>query len=61
MQARELRNKSTQELEQQLEELLREQFNLRMQKGSGQLMRPSRLKQVRRDIARTLTVMREKA
>lgn len=59
MKAQELRDKTPAELDTQLGELLREQFNLRMQKGSGQLSRPSRIKQVRRDIARIKTVMNE--
>jgi large subunit ribosomal protein L29 len=42
-------------------ELLREQFNLRMQKGSGQLSKPHKMKQVRRDIARLKTVKAEMA
>ncbi len=61
MKARELRQKSTAELEQHLDALLREQFNLRMQKGTGQLSRPSQLKTVKREIARTLTLIRENA
>ena len=59
MKAQELRDKPVTDLEGQLVELLREQFNLRMQKGSGQLSRPSRVKQVRRDIARIKTVLCE--
>ena len=59
MKAQELRDKTPAELDTQLGESLREQFNLRMQKGSGQLSRPSRIKQVRRDIARIKTVMNE--
>jgi large subunit ribosomal protein L29 len=59
MKARELRNGSAETLQKQLEDLLREQFNLRMQRGVGQLTRPSRMKAVRRDIARIKTVMAE--
>ena len=59
MKAQELRDKPPAELQSQLGELLREQFNLRMQKGSGQLSRPNRVKQVRRDIARVKTVLNE--
>ncbi len=61
MKAGELREKSVEELQSSLEELLKEQFNLRMQQGSGQLSRPSQMKSVRRDIARIKTVMHEKA
>lgn len=59
MKASELRNTSIPDLQKQLEELLREQFNLRMQKGSGQLPRPSQFRVVRRDIARVKTIMNE--
>ena len=61
MKAGELREKSVDELQKSLEELLKEQFNLRMQQGSGQLTRPSQMKSVRRDIARIKTVMHQKA
>jgi large subunit ribosomal protein L29 len=59
MKARELRTKSTETLQEQLEGLLREQFNLRMQRGVGQLTRPSQMRAVRREIARIKTVMAE--
>jgi large subunit ribosomal protein L29 len=59
MKASELRNMSAEDLQKQLQELLREQFNLRMQRGVGQLSRPSQMKAVRRDIARVKTVMNE--
>lgn len=59
MKAKELRGNSAQELDKQLEELLKEQFNLRMQQGTGQLSRPSQMRAVRRDIARIKTVMHE--
>jgi len=60
MLAAELRKKSPQELRDTLRELLREQFNLRMQKGSGQLQKLSQVGQVRRDIARVQTILGEK-
>ncbi|ARS52085.1 LSU ribosomal protein L29P [Kushneria avicenniae] len=60
MKAQELRDKSTEALNEQLFELLREQFNLRMQKATGQLSQNHLLKQVRRDIARVKTVLNEK-
>lgn len=59
MKANELRQRSRDELQEQLMGLLREQFNLRMQRGTGQLSRPSQMKAVRRDIARIRTVMAE--
>lgn len=61
MKATELRNKSKDELMADLLELSREQFNLRMQKGTGQLVKSSQVKQVRRDIARINTVLTEMA
>jgi len=60
MNASDLRQKSGDELKLELDGLLREQFNLRMQKGSGQLSRPDQVRKVRRDIARIKTVMNEK-
>jgi large subunit ribosomal protein L29 len=60
MKASELRSKSETELKEELQGLLREQFNLRMQKGTGQLSNPARMKSVRRDVARVMTVMNEK-
>ncbi len=60
MKASELREKSQEELRETLHELLKEQFNLRMQQGTGQLARHHQVRQVRRDIARVKTVMNEK-
>ena len=60
MKAHDLRDKDQGQLKQTLFDLLREQFNLRMQRGSGELARPSRMKSVRREIARVKTVMHEK-
>lgn len=59
MKAKDLRKSSADELNKLLEELLREQFNLRMQKGMGQLSRPSQVRAVRRDIARVKTIIHE--
>jgi len=59
MKASELRGKSQQELRETLHGLLKEQFNLRMQQGSGQLSRPHQMKTVRLNIARVKTVMNE--
>lgn len=60
MNAAELREKSREDLDGLLVVLLREQFNLRMQKGSGQLSKPSQVKRVRREIARIKTLLHEK-
>lgn len=57
MKANELRQKSAQELDDLLIDLRKEQFDLRMQLGSGQLAEPHKLRQIRRDIARVKTVM----
>ncbi len=60
MKAAELRDKSVAELDSELNELLKEQFNLRMQHGTGQLGQTHLLKQVRRDVARVRTLLNEK-
>lgn len=60
MNATELRDKSVDELQQSLLSLLKDQFNLRMQKATGQLAQTHLLGQVRRDIARVKTVLNEK-
>lgn len=59
MNAQELREKNAEQLQEELYGLLREQFNLRMQKGTGQLSQNHRLRQVRRSIARIYTIMGE--
>ncbi|GAW85096.1 large subunit ribosomal protein L29 [Bathymodiolus platifrons methanotrophic gill symbiont] len=61
MKVSELRQKSAEELNTALVELGREQFNLRMQKNTGQLSKPDQVKKVRRDIARVKTVVNEMA
>ena len=60
MKASELREKSVEELKQELLNLSREKFNRRMKKGTGQLERPHQLKAVRRNIARIKTILNEK-
>lgn len=60
MKADELRKKSLTDLQQELHALLREQFNLRMQRGAGHAMRTHLFKEVRRNIARIRTIMRDK-
>jgi len=60
MNAKELREKDMAGLRKELHERRREQFNLRMHQGSGQLSRPHQMKVVRRDIARIKTVINEK-
>ncbi len=59
MKASELRQKSKEELSSMLMELGRERFNLRMQRGTGQLSKPDQMKKVKRDIARVQTILNE--
>ncbi len=61
MNAADLRSKTESELKLELHNLLRERFNLNMQRGTGQLSRPDQMRQVRKDIARVNTVLNEKA
>ena len=60
MEAQDLRPKSLDQLDEQLEELKKEQFNLRFQAAQGTLENTSRVREVRRDIARIKTILREK-
>ena len=60
MKVTELRGKSEIELREVLHDLLKEQFNLRMQRGTGQFSRPHLMKDVRRNIARVKTVINQK-
>jgi large subunit ribosomal protein L29 len=61
MNTSELREKSVEDLNAELVNLLREQFSLRMQSSTGQLNQTHLLKQVRRNIARVKTILTEKA
>lgn len=60
MKASELRDKSVEELQAQLRDLYKDQFNNRMQSVTGQLGQVHLLKAVRRDIARVKTIIAEK-
>lgn len=60
MKANELKEKSVEQLNEVLVDLLKQQFGLRMQHATGQLGKTSQIKQVRRDIARVKTVIAEK-
>ena len=60
MNAAELKAKSAEELQRELNSLLKAQFGLRMQKATQQLTNTSQLGKVRRDIARVRTVLHEK-
>jgi large subunit ribosomal protein L29 len=61
MKASELKVKSVDELNNELTSLLREGFNLRMQKATGQLTQSHQIKDNRRNIARIKTILRQKA
>lgn len=60
MKASELREKSVEELQAQLQNLYKDQFNNRMQKSTGQLGQTHLLRDVKRDIARVKTLLNEK-
>ncbi len=61
MELKEMRGKDAAALNKELQELLKAQFSLRMQKATQQLQNTSQLRKVRRDIARVRTVLTEKA
>lgn len=61
MNVQELRDRDDSSLKGELSELRKELFRLRMQQGTGQLGKPSEPRRVRRDIARIVTIMRERA
>lgn len=61
MNAHELRDKTPDELRDTLVQLKKEAFNLRFQSATGQMENTSRIRQVRRDVARVMTVLNEKA
>jgi large subunit ribosomal protein L29 len=61
MDAKELRSKTPDELRDALLSLKKEAFNLRFQQATGQLENTARMRAVRRDTARVLTVLNEKA
>jgi large subunit ribosomal protein L29 len=60
MKASQIKDKTLDELDDELIKLKKEQFNLRFQKANGQLENTVRVRQLRRDIARVLTVAQEK-
>lgn len=61
MKAKELREKSVEDLRSELLSLLKDQFNLRMRKATGQLSQTHLLAKTKRDIARVKTVLTQKA
>lgn len=61
MEASELRDKTPDQLREQLEALKKEAFNLRFQAATGQIENTAQMRSVRRDVARVKTVLNEKA
>ena len=61
MKSADVRAMSLDQLNEELGNLKKEQFNLRFQKATGQLEKTARVRQVRRDIARIKTIARQKA
>jgi large subunit ribosomal protein L29 len=61
MKAQELRDKTPDQLDDELVQLKKEQFNMRFQRATGQLENTSQVRKVRRDIARVKSVLTEKA
>ena len=60
MKASQLRDSTVEELRDKETELSEQLFALRLQKVTGQLEKPARVRQVRKDLARVLTILREK-
>ena len=60
MKAYDIRNMSSEELENKLKELKNELFNLRFQNAINQLDNPHRIVEVKRDIARVMTILQQK-
>lgn len=60
MKASEMRDKTVDELQQQRQDLKKELFNLNFQKVTGEIENPMRIRKVRKDVARILTVINEK-
>jgi large subunit ribosomal protein L29 len=56
-----IRAKTADELQQQIDDLAKEAFNLRFQRASGQLENTARVRQVRRDLARIKTILGERS
>ena len=60
MKAAELRESMMEELERKEQDLRRELFNLRFQQATGEIENPMRIRAIKKDLARVLTVVREK-
>ena len=61
MNAQELRDKTPDQLREELSNLKKEAFNLRFQQATGQLENTARMRSVKRDVARVRTVLTQKA
>lgn len=61
MKASELREMTPEEIRQRYDETQKELFNLRLQQSTGQIEKATRIRTLRRDLARMLTVMRQQA
>jgi len=61
MKAAEIRNLTDEEVQSKLRDAQQELFNLRVQQSSGQLEKPTRIREVRKDIARVQTIISERA
>ena len=60
MKANEIRDLTEEEVQQKILETRKELFNLRIQQSAGQLEKPSRIRELRRDMARMQTIMKER-
>ena len=61
MKVKEIKEMTMEELDQQLRDIKKEQFNLQLQQVSGQLENPARVKELRRTVARIKTIQNQKA
>ena len=61
MKVKEIKEMTMEELDQQLRDIKKEQFNLQLQQVSGQLENPARMKELRRMVARIKTIQNQKA
>ena len=60
MKVKEIKEMTMEELDQQLQDIKKEQFNLQLQQVSGQLENPARVKDLRRTVARIRTIQNQK-
>ncbi len=60
MKVKDLKEMTIEELDQQLQDIKKEQFNLKLQQVSGQLENPARIKDLRRTVARIKTIQNQK-